>query len=51
MKLAGCFNGTTTYCTSKAQGKWDFSCHDPFKCSSRSLGVKVRAEKISQMSQ
>jgi len=31
MKLAGCFNGTKTSYMSKDQGKFDFSCHDPFK--------------------
>ncbi len=29
MILAGCFNGTKTYMP-KDQGKFDFSCHDPF---------------------
>ncbi len=31
MKLAGCFNGTKTPHMPKDQGKFDFSCHDPFK--------------------
>ncbi len=31
MKLAGCFNGTKTSYMPKDQGKFDFSCHDPFK--------------------
>ncbi len=31
MTLAGCFNGTKTSYMSKDQGKFDFSCHDPFK--------------------
>jgi len=30
MKLAGCFNGLTTIFMSNVQGKFDFSCHDPF---------------------
>uniref|UniRef100_A0A672MFU1 Noelin-2-like n=1 Tax=Sinocyclocheilus grahami TaxID=75366 RepID=A0A672MFU1_SINGR len=32
MKLAECLNGTKTSSVSKDQGKFGFSCHDPFKC-------------------
>ncbi len=31
MKFPGCFNGTKTSYMPKDQGKFDFSCHDPFK--------------------
>ncbi len=30
VKLAGCCNGTRNCYMSKDQGKFDFSCHDPF---------------------
>ena len=30
MNLAGCLNGTKTSYVSKAHGKLDFSCHNPF---------------------
>ncbi len=30
MELAGCCNGTRNCYMSKHQGKFDFSCHDPF---------------------
>ncbi len=30
MKLAGCFNDTKTSYMPIDQGKFDFSCHDPF---------------------
>jgi len=33
MKLAGRFNGTKISSMPKDQGKFYFSCHDPFKCN------------------